>query len=106
MLGGGSAVVAVGCHPLLHFNAAHARWEVLPAPFVNPANDDNDFIYKAAVSAIAADGRGGFWLAAKRDSRADCSDRRIFDSGCPPATWFYHYTDRVPRPVFADVPQP
>jgi hypothetical protein len=77
--------------PLLEYDARHDRWQVLPAPFLASQK-----LYRAAreaggqVRALAPDGAGGYWLAARRLRGAS----------------FYHYTDRWPRPVFSDVAHP
>src|SRR5262249_15481721 len=62
------------------------------------------------VRAIAPDGQGGSWWAvAQVGSRGNGGGSKLaFGAPAPPraATFFYHYTRDVPRPVFSDVPQP
>jgi hypothetical protein len=58
----------------------------------------------ASVKAIAPDGRGGLWLAAKQFIALP----QYGDNGYPPhdATLFYDLTERVHRSVFHDVANP
>jgi hypothetical protein len=85
--GQGAAVAApvtgTGNSPktMVWFNPSSGHWEVFPSPSPAPFAD-----------AMAADGRGGFWLAVH--------------PGTTPGTWFEHYTTRVNSPVFTDVPHP
>jgi hypothetical protein len=101
-LGDVSAVAAPGgdfsnpTGPMLGFSQSRQRWEVLPTPWAH--RDVNTPLYKSSANlrAIAPDGQGGFWVAA----------RRVFSSGPVQTNFFYDFTTAIHRPVFADVPHP
>jgi hypothetical protein len=79
--------------PMLEYDAWGNRWHVLPTPF--SASHKATWLAREAegqVTAFAPDGAGGFWLAL-HDLESDGGH-------------FYHYTDRSPRAVFADVAHP
>jgi hypothetical protein len=91
--------------PMLEYDMSRGRWQVLPAPFL--ASQKTEWLAKTAegqVQALATDKTGGFWLAAfSANSRSTNSDGTAL-SGY--GAYFYHYTDRQPRPVFSDVAHP
>ncbi|HEX2015118.1 MAG TPA: hypothetical protein VGN69_00360, partial [Solirubrobacteraceae bacterium] len=83
-----------GSFPILTFVAARQRWEVLGAPPALARQGDNSGT-EARLQAMTSDGASGLWIAAAR------SDSNVYRH-----TYFYHYTARVHRPVFADVAHP
>ena len=87
--------------PILTFDPASHRWKVLPTPWSGVSN--GPLIDKAVPLAVTPDNQGGFWMALRHQDIyiTDQSGRvhlRDVD--------FYHYTDRVPRPVFEDAAHP
>jgi hypothetical protein len=88
--------------PALLFDPARSRWEVMPTPFELAQNDRVSYQAQARARVIAPDGKGGAWLSIRRTG-----NERGFDTTIPaPPTFFYHYTNEVPKPVFADAPNP
>jgi hypothetical protein len=88
--------------PALLFSPAHSRWEVMPTPFELARNFHVGFPPEARARVIAPDGKGGAWLSIRR-----AGPELAFDTVTPaPSTFFYHYTNEVPKPVFADAPDP
>ncbi|MDX6653091.1 MAG: hypothetical protein QOJ38_1872 [Solirubrobacterales bacterium] len=82
---------AVQLYPPLRYDSERGRWEVLPTPFMTLEKQSQVPLHDAGatIGPIAPDAAGGFWGAAEWDG-----------------AYFYHYTDRRPKPVFADVPHP
>ena len=89
----GSAVMAPSNGPLLGFDEAARRWRVVPGPVYASAAEDRVL---GQMQAVVPDGRGGAWVAAGGND--------TFDG--PKGSWFYHYTDRAPAPVFSDFSYP
>jgi hypothetical protein len=90
--------------PFLSYDpAAGGRWEPFATPFSLRMGSDSDQASDAYLDAMAPDGQGGFWLALhpgwtfSTDYAGQTINRPVF---------FYHYTDRVPKPVFSDVEHP
>jgi hypothetical protein len=80
--------------PMLSFDPVADSWTAFGTPFTMVARTNPNVIAdQGNVDAVVSDGNEGFWMAA----------RGIQDGA---ATWFYHYTTSVHRPVFTDVPQP
>jgi len=76
------------------------NWEVISTPFSGLSVPGNHNLHTLAnVRAMASDGQGGFWLAAHQVGEFGAS-------AVHQSVHFYHYTDRVPRPVFSDVAHP
>jgi hypothetical protein len=71
------------------------RWRVLQTPFHNRTS--NGFESSAMTRAFVPDGAGGAWLAARQ---------RHTTSGEREAVHFWHYSHRVPNPVFEEAPHP
>ena len=93
-----SAFVFPGGRPSLGFNRDRERWEALPAPFWTNTGYKRLPIRprgQGTVRAVAPNGRGGFWAAVRQQT-----------SSGPGGLYFYDYTDRPPKPVFADVAHP
>jgi hypothetical protein len=88
--------------PALLFNPAHSRWEVMPTPFELAHNTHVGDAPQARARIIAPDGKGGAWVSIRRLGGEAGFDPESSES----STFFYHYTDQVPKPVFADAPDP
>ncbi|MDX6652263.1 MAG: hypothetical protein QOJ38_1044, partial [Solirubrobacterales bacterium] len=78
-------------NPMISFDPARSGWRVFPTPF-SMVPRGYDPRQQGSVSALTSDNQGGVWLAASS----------VNDD----TTWFYHYTDRPPEPVFAEVSHP
>jgi hypothetical protein len=99
---GGSAML----FPMLEYDARRARWQVLPTPFSTSQKATN--LAREAegkVQALAPDGAGGFWLAALGANGTGGTEPG-YGAQLGHGAYFYHYTDRRPVPVFADVAHP
>jgi hypothetical protein len=85
-----------------------SRWRALPMPFaIENLHGGSGIPQQALLGAIAAvgsDGQGGAWLATVGGHKGGNSAYNQLNGGMPVA--FYHYTDRVRKPIFADVPHP
>jgi hypothetical protein len=87
--------------PMLWFNPAHRRWEIFHTPFqLSPAQVDYDT--KAQGRALVSDGQGGAWMAVLRVAPSLIG----YPNTSAGSTFFYRYTNQVPKPVFHDVPHP
>ncbi|MGH2957621.1 MAG: hypothetical protein ACRDL6_11580, partial [Solirubrobacterales bacterium] len=94
-------------HPMLQLDGERCAttqqsegcWSVLQTPFtLSPkALAEGWASVVASAHAMAPDGQGGFWLAARQGLGPVPHPKDIF---------FYHYTDRMPVPVFEDAPHP
>jgi hypothetical protein len=88
--------------PALLFNPARSRWEVMPTPFELAHNNNAGYPAQARARVMAPDGKGGAWLSIRRTGA-----ELTFGLTAPaPSTFFYHYTNEAPKPVFTDVPDP
>jgi hypothetical protein len=84
--------------PLLSFDPTARRWGTEPTPFASNYTHKNHTGEVGIAKALADDGQGGAWLAARRGEPGLSSEAG--------STWFLHYSDRAPRPVFDDVAHP
>ena len=85
--------------PALAFNEERERWEALATPWL--AGRAFPGLYHAsaaAVKPVVADAQGGLWVGVKQGSA--CS------GSCAGQFAFLRYTDRTPRPVFDEAPNP
>jgi hypothetical protein len=90
-------------NPLLAYSGG--RWSVLPTPFeMRTTNSNGEYEFASGrVPAMAVDGHGGAWLAvARTQSGGQQNGAHTYRAD----TTFYHYTARVPAPVFSDVAHP
>jgi hypothetical protein len=89
--------------PLLDYDAGRARWQVLATPFFASGKTSIQTDEAAGqVLALAPDGAGGLWLAARATSAQGGDGTAKPGAGA----YFYHYTDRWPLPVFSDLAHP
>ncbi|HEX2015327.1 MAG TPA: hypothetical protein VGN69_01440 [Solirubrobacteraceae bacterium] len=88
--------------PMLHFNSAHNRWEVLGTPFLSIPVDAL-IPRTAGVDSLASDGSGGAWVAAQMVGFRPVYSGTTTTGG---RTVFYHYTSHAPRAVLAEVAHP
>ena len=94
--GSGSAIAArdtgVGRpdRPMVWMNPDSGRWEPLGTPFTMSYGNTDGWL-QAVPQALAPDGQGGAWIAAKSGANG---------------TWFYRHRDKARQPVFSDVPHP
>ena len=83
--------------PVVGFDTTLGRWRALNVPFgrfyPDPSGPNPQ---EAKVPALAPDGRGGAWIAA----------RRAFARDYEPGSFFYDFTGAVHEPVFSDVAHP
>ncbi|MGH2957392.1 MAG: hypothetical protein ACRDL6_10405, partial [Solirubrobacterales bacterium] len=97
-----------GVHPMLYADEDRCTaddqgssncWRVLPAPFTSSRKftDAGWASVVASAHAMAPDGQGGFWLATRQGLNTSPLEKDIF---------FYHYTDRMPLPLFEEAPHP
>ena len=88
-------------YPPLEYDAGKDRWQVLPVPF-SPGSDLSETDRRARIGTVAPDGEGGLWVAA--------SIAAAYPLPTPLAahqpTFYYRYTDRRPKAVFEDSPNP
>src|SRR5262249_44728844 len=70
---------------------------VLPAPFLQSRASFNYYVGGTDVDSVAPDGQNGVWLTVRSTQVAPVNGA---------GTYFYHDTDRVPAPLFGDVPHP
>jgi hypothetical protein len=79
-------------YPLLRYDGARGRWELLPAPFFQSVKHGglarNEIL--ASVRVLAPGPAGEVWLGVSGGNGA----------------YFYRYADRAPVPVFSDVSHP
>jgi hypothetical protein len=91
--GPSSSLIAPGVlGPLIGFDTSTKRWHVVTAP----AQPNSQQEANGAVTAMGADGAGGFWVALHSPAGV----------GSPGSTWFYRYRTGAPLPVFSDAPHP
>jgi hypothetical protein len=93
--------------PMISFDPSTELWEPLQTPFwAARGNGSPSFrsIVNGEPLAIGPDNRGGFWLAVRGGSGGiDITQER--QTGRMEIQ-FYHYTDRVPKPVFSETAHP
>jgi hypothetical protein len=88
--------------PLLRVAGSEGTWGVLPTPFSLQRGEPQGA--HAAINAIAPDNQGGLWAAVHGATRgADGPDGAGRERN---GTYFFHYTDRVNKPVFDELPHP
>ena len=91
--------------PVLVFDDRAQRWRTSETPFaLNMDHTPADAQAPGQVGlirAVAADGAGGGWVAVRRFGFGN-----LFSAREHMSTFFYHYTDVAPKPVFTDAPHP
>ena len=88
--------------PPLRFDKVRERWVLLADPTAShpPPLAGNNF--RGHMRAVAPDGQGGLWVAIRAQGNGTTSLGTMDRADL----YFYHYTDRPPEPVFAEVANP
>jgi hypothetical protein len=92
--------------PPVSFDPGLGRWVALPTPFAvsDFENQGSQNFLLDGVTAVAPDNQGGAWLSVMGAIGDD--DGGYNELGNLMPIQFYHYTDTVHQPVFADVAHP
>ena len=109
MTSGGGRVMAT-YYPPLEYDPAKDRWQVMPAPFsaTTKATGGLDTSMVGEITAMAPDGKGGVWVAARGNHAAPDAEpsHKFADMQSHRANFYYRYTDKGPRALFEESSSP